>query len=105
MASRFTLLGAKGLEIAQASRLVGVLLGIRLEMRDSSYRDGEYFLHRYSSGTEVSVEGNVRDEEGELTEPEFPEYTALIYLNYSRVELEGALSAVEDFDLLRVEIV
>ncbi|MFI9809988.1 hypothetical protein ACIHEJ_37775 [Streptomyces sp. NPDC052301] len=105
MKSRFTLLGAKGLKVPEAAELAGAALKIGLDLRESSYKGGEYFLHRYIDGAEISIEGNVRDEDGVLTESEFPEYSTLIYLNYSRSELEESLSDVREFDLLRSEAV
>ncbi|MGW5306042.1 hypothetical protein ACWERF_19170 [Streptomyces griseoluteus] len=105
MASRFTLFGAKGLSVPEAAELAGVVLGIELDLRESSYRGGPYFLHRYADGAEISIEGNVRDEEGVLVESGFPDYATLIYLNNSRSELEKTLSEVGKFDLLRTEVV
>ncbi|MEU3529161.1 hypothetical protein AB0E62_35825 [Streptomyces sp. NPDC038707] len=105
MASLFTLFGAKGLGVPEVGRLVSEVLGVDLEMRESSYKGGEYFTHRYADGAEISIEGNVLDEDDVHVEEGFPEYSTLIYLNYSRLELEERLSRVKELDLLRSETV
>ena len=105
MVARFKLFGAKGLEISEVAQLIAESLGLRMDLRESSYKGGEYFICRDESGAEITVERNALDEEGIRTEPEFSEYETLVYLNYGQVATEQVLSEVRELKLLRSETV
>ncbi|MEU6593682.1 hypothetical protein ABZ923_31470 [Streptomyces sp. NPDC046881] len=101
--ARFALFGFKNPDVSVVARLIGDALTVHLDMRESSYKGGEYFLHRDVGGMEISVEANVRDEEGVLAEPDHPDYPVLVYLNHSSLPAESRISEVDGLDLLRVE--
>ncbi|MFI6404353.1 hypothetical protein [Streptomyces sp. NPDC050548] len=103
MAARFTLFGIKGLKVPDVAQLVAEALSVQLARRESSYKGGEYFFHRGADEVEISVEEHVCDEEGFQAEPEFSEYAVLVYLNYSRLDMEERLLTVKGLDLLRSE--
>ncbi|MCX4400557.1 hypothetical protein OG840_01755 [Streptomyces sp. NBC_01764] len=105
MPSRFTLYGAKDFTVADVADMVAAALNIKLSRRESSYKGGDYFLHRDEDGFEVSVEGHVRDEEGNFEEPDFPQYATFVYINHSLPGVEDKLATVQRLDLLRTEVV
>ncbi|MEV0982473.1 hypothetical protein [Streptomyces sp. NPDC049915] len=80
-------------------------LNVDFQVRESSYRGGEYFLHRGAAGLEISVETHACDEDGEYAEPAFTEYETLVYVNNSNPEVEGKMAAVTGLELLRTETV
>ncbi|WP_158717553.1 hypothetical protein [Streptomyces sp. NRRL WC-3744] len=101
--ARFALFGFRDPDLPRVAHLIGDALTVHLDMRESSFKGGEYFLHRDVDGREISVEGNVRDEEGILTEPDFPAYAVLIYVNYSNLLAESRISKIDGLEFLRVE--
>ncbi|GAA4561238.1 hypothetical protein [Streptomyces collinus] len=105
MPARFALLGTKQTNIADVARSVGDALGRTLSLRESSYRGGEYFFNRDSDGTELSVEQNVRDEEGQYVEPEYSHYRVLVYVNYGNSAIERKVADIPGLHFLRVETV
>lgn len=105
MPSNFTLYGAKGLAPADVVRIIGPRLGVDFSLRDSSYKGGDYYLYRGDDGVEVSIEKHERDRDGMLGEPDFPQYSTLVYVNYARPEIDRELAAVDYLDLLRTEVV
>ncbi|MFC8727605.1 MULTISPECIES: hypothetical protein [Streptomyces] len=92
------------MELAEVARILGGLLGVRLEERESSYRGGAYFRGELAADGEVLVQLNWADEDGELAEPEFPEFVILVYVNSVSAEMAGSISASGKLSLLREEV-
>lgn len=104
MGSIFNLYGVSGMELAEVARILGGLLGVRLEERESSYRGGVYFRGELATDGEVLVQLNWADEDGELAEPEFPEFVILVYVNSVSAEMAGSISTSGKLSLLREEV-
>ncbi|MEE1763539.1 hypothetical protein [Streptomyces sp. SP18BB07] len=105
MSARFILYGMEGWALNEASRSISTALGVEFSVRNSSYKGGDYYFYRGVGRLEISIEENVRDDEGILGEPEFPQFDALVYVNCSISEVERKLSTVEDLQLLRAETI
>lgn len=105
MSARYSLYGMQGIEISDAARIISDSLNVKFSPRDSSYRGGEYFRYRGSEGLQISIEKHWCDEDGELAEPDFPQYSALVYVDRLDAGTEGKLDAIGLLDLLRSEVV
>ncbi|MFD8489446.1 hypothetical protein [Streptomyces sp. NPDC059712] len=103
MASRFTVFGASDCTCSDVAASLGEALQINLSERESSFKGGKYYFTRGPDGVEISVERNVRDEEGVYSEPEFSKYKILVYVNYGRVDVDEAVAAISGLHLLRTE--
>ncbi|MFG2677366.1 hypothetical protein [Streptomyces sp. NPDC048445] len=79
------------------------VLSLNFEERDSSYKGGEYFLARDERVQEVTVESNWEDDEGFMSEPNFKEYSTLVYFNGISDEAWELPSGLRWIVLLRVE--
>ena len=103
MSSHFALYGSRDPSPAAVQEGVGRALGVRFEAHESSYW-GEYYASGPPGGELFEVRPN-RDAEGELAEPEFPDYPTLVYLNGTpRPEVATrALREVESLVKLREE--
>lgn len=91
---RYILYGAKEPSAGEVAAAIERSLEVDLELRESSYKGGEYFRHRGESEWEVSVELNWRDEEGILAKPKFPDFPVLVYLSEAPVEIEEIVDVV-----------
>jgi hypothetical protein len=105
MPSRFILFGFNGDNVARVASAIRDSLRIGLTRRESSFKGGEYFFMRDSSGMEISVERNVRDEDGDFAEPDFQEYGILVYVNYSTSRVEEKIAALAGVNLLRIDTI
>ncbi|MGW1378474.1 hypothetical protein ACWD6P_29980 [Streptomyces sp. NPDC002446] len=105
MPHRFNLYGFHGEDLDEAKRLVSSALGVKFTSRESSFRGGNYLLHRGSNLFEITIESNFSDDEGILSVPEFPRYPTLIFVSYVTSEAERRLNAQGEIDLLRTETV
>lgn len=103
MSARFSVFGVKNGHLASIAQLVGRSLDISLSKRESSYKGGEYYFNRSGDGVEISIERNVRDEEGGDAELDLSDYGVLVYVNYGSMEMEDRISGVAGLELLRVE--
>ncbi|MFE3884895.1 hypothetical protein ACFXPQ_18635 [Streptomyces lydicus] len=86
-------------------QLVSDTLGVEFTPKESSFRGGEYFSHQGSGRFEVTIELNYTDDEGILSESEFPLYSTLVFVSYATSEVERRLNAQGEIDLLRSEVV
>lgn len=105
MSARFILYGMEGWALSEAARSIATVLGVDFSVRNSSYKGGDYYFYRGVGRLEISIEGNVCDDEDILTEPEFPQCGVLVYVNCSISEVEQKLSTLENLQLLRAETV
>jgi hypothetical protein len=105
MSNRFALFGAKDSNVTYVAESIGGKLHISLSRRESSFKGGEYYFHRSDAGWEISVEENVRDEEGYFTESAFSDCGTLVYVNYADADLEAVIAEISDLRVLRVEAI
>ncbi|MEW1751558.1 hypothetical protein ACIQU1_23040 [Streptomyces angustmyceticus] len=105
MSDRFNLHGLRRDNLDEAKRLISDTLGVEFTPKESSFRGGAYFSHRGSDRFEVTIERNFTDDEGILSEPEFPLHSTLIFVSYATSEVEGLLNALGEIDLLRSEVI
>lgn len=103
MASRFHLYGSQGHSLKATAHAVSDALDVDLELRESSYKGGEYYYGATTEGFKVTVENNWEDEEGELVEPEWPSFKILIYTEMLTADGERTMSAVPHVTPLRIE--
>ncbi|MFC9227528.1 hypothetical protein ACFTZI_00825 [Streptomyces decoyicus] len=105
MSDRFNLYGFRGGNLDEVERLISDTLGVEFASRESSFKGGAYFSHRGSDRFEVTIERNFTDDEGILSEPEFPLHSTLIFLSYATSEVERLLNALGEIDPLRSEVI
>lgn len=93
--------GVESMDVRNAASALESLLGVRFHRRESSYKGGEYFLASFNSGGEITVEVNWVDEDGDLAEPEYANFSVLVYANKVNVGTLASISAAGLFTLLR----
>lgn len=99
--NRFWLLGSIDSIDSIGEQLNGVL-PITLQPHSSDYHGGTY-LRGEAAGWEVIVQRNFRDEDGDLYEDDFPEYTTLVYVTQSMESERLDSLSLQGFKALRVE--
>ncbi|MGP3980039.1 hypothetical protein [Streptomyces sp. KR80] len=91
--------------IADVAEILAASLGVEFALRESSYKGGEYYLYQGADGLEISIEAHWRDEDGILAEPDFPQFSVLVYVNHIITGMDEKLAAVDGLELLRCEVV
>lgn len=88
------LYGFGSMAMPDVARLMQQALGISWRVRESSYRCGEYYLHRgLTDDEELVIQRNCVESEGELAEPSFPDQEVIMYVSSTRwQQLEDAIS-------------
>jgi hypothetical protein len=97
-AYRDYLYGWRHADLARAAQQVSRTLAVRLELRISPFRGGDYYTWRGERGAEIIVQHNFRDEYGEFEVQRFPAHPVLLYasgLSEHAYEILGQLDAVE----------
>lgn len=92
----YMLFGIRGTDLPAARGVIEGLLGIQLRPHESGYHCGDYFRSGDVGEEHWILQKNFDDSDGEWTEPSFPEYGLLLYVNEaSRAsEIEAALAPV-----------
>ncbi|MGW0902840.1 hypothetical protein [Streptomyces sp. NPDC002853] len=103
MSDRFNLYGAVEPDTARLAKKISESVGCDFAVRDSSYKGGEYYHFQDSSDLEITIERHGRDDDGDLTEPDFSQYTTLVYADNVSEDVEASLRGVEGLELLRSE--
>jgi hypothetical protein len=101
------LYGWKGRDLAGAAKQVAEALSIELELRDSSFRGGDYYNWDGPLGEELIVQRNFRDAEGELEYPEFPEHQVLLQASAFEeavLDVIGDLSGLDKLESYTYEV-
>jgi hypothetical protein len=102
----FDLYGWKNGELEKLKSQVENVLGIGLELHESAYHGGEYYLHGKLEEENFSLEYNKDLDEDEPTEADHSEYTVLLYVNRTKrsKELRDMIeSGIDDVEFLRHE--
>ncbi|MGW0926055.1 hypothetical protein ACWD3J_44565 [Streptomyces sp. NPDC002755] len=85
------------------ARDLGGLLGVDLECRESGYKGGEYYRTPRGVKGKVAIQSNWTDGEGYLAEPNYPEYSVLIYVSRAEDHILDTVARLEDIILLKSE--
>ena len=104
MLQTFDLYGVRGLDLESARLLLERMLGIKMEGHESSYRVGDYYLHKNSAKEKFLLQRNYDPYEEEWIEQDFPEAQLILYITTvpGRVEeYQMALLNDDRFWLLR----
>lgn len=80
----FDLYGWKNGDLEKLKRQVEKVIGIELELHESAYHGGDYYLHGKLKEENFSLEYNKDLDEDEPSEADHPEYTVLLYVNRTR---------------------
>jgi hypothetical protein len=104
MTKRFDLYGWTELSLDEAATQVRAALNVVLELHDSSYRGGDYYLWRSEKGEELIIQRNFEDEDGYLAEQDHPSYATLLYASGSDAETLAALANMPGLIRLRTEV-
>ncbi|MFB8181862.1 hypothetical protein ACFC8N_38715 [Streptomyces sp. NPDC055966] len=100
---RFYLFGSTGADLAEVSENLARTLAAELEEHESSYAGGIYFLLRSAQFEKATVEENWTDEEGNQSEPDFPDYSTLVYLTNPDQSVLTSLGGMPDLTRLRLD--
>jgi hypothetical protein len=86
--------------------LVAQALDVAFVFR-ASYELGEHYDYRGPGGEHIEIKQNVEDDDGELMEPQYPQYRAFVYVTQSRRARDIALrlARTDDVELVRCELV
>ncbi|MEV0204292.1 hypothetical protein AB0H97_03735 [Streptomyces sp. NPDC050788] len=101
----YTVYGVRRLAPRDVAEIVSAKLAADFTLRESSYKGGEYFIHRTADGVEISIEKQFSDEEGELSEPDFPEYATFVYVNRGKSEIDRQLNELDQLHQIRSEMI
>ena len=104
MMKKSNLFGASGVELDAVRSMVKQALGASLEAHQSDYRGGDYFQSEMS-GTKLVLQENFMEEDGEVTEAQYPDANVLLYLDGEASNVDAVSALIEgklsDFRLLR----
>lgn len=104
--SSFDLYGWKNGDLEVLKRKIENVLGIELELHESSYHGGDYYLYGKIEEENYSLEYNKDLYEDEPTEADFSEYIVLLYVNRTKrsKELHDLIEArIDNIEFLRHE--
>ena len=102
----FDLYGWKTGDLENLKYKVENVIGIELELHESVYHGGEYYLHGKLEEENFSLEYNKDLDEDEPNEADYPEYTLLLYVNRTTrsEDLRKIIeTGIEDVKFLRHE--
>ncbi|GGY07279.1 hypothetical protein GCM10010510_61530 [Streptomyces anandii JCM 4720] len=91
---KYLVYGMKSTAVEEAVVAISNALQVTFELRESSYKGGQYFRYRDNGGWDVSIESHWQDEDGLLAKPDFSEYSVLIYVNEVPLEVEGKFDRI-----------
>lgn len=98
------LFGAAAQELDVARAAVENALGAVMEMHESEYRGGDYFLLE-KEGAKLVLQTNFTEDDGEVTEAEYPDAGVLLYVDGESGAVDGLVTLVAEhlssFRLLR----
>lgn len=98
------LFGAVAQELDIARAAVENALGVVMERHESEYRGGDYFLLE-KEGAKLVLQANFMEDDGEVTEAEYPDAGVLLYMDGESSAVDGLVTHVADrlssFRLLR----
>ena len=100
MAERFTLLGSTA-SLEDVADACGRVLGRAPELHDDDYF-GEYYRWELGATWEVDVKRNVTDDDGSLYEPDFADWSVLVYES-GATDASSVLRDIDGLELLRDE--
>jgi hypothetical protein len=98
-----SLYGWRHTDLRAAAEQIAEALSIEFELRDSSFRGGDYYGWRGLGDEELFVQENFRDLQGELEWPEYAEYHVMLDVG-GRLSDRAyeVLTALPGLDLLQV---
>lgn len=94
------------LPLFEAMEIISTTLQFQFEERESDYHAGVYFLAGRKNGENFELKKNIDPFDGEPLEQDFPEHSALFFINATdRVDyIQTKLNQIKDhFVLLRNE--
>lgn len=96
------LFGMADADLSRAGSLIERIVDIRLEMRDSYYRGGDYYLWK-GTDVELTLQLNYDCLDEDLAEEDFPDSKILVYLSGSERahEIASLLRGAPELRLLR----
>lgn len=104
MMKKSNLFGAAAQELDAARAAVENALGAVMEMHESEYRGGDYFLLE-KEGAKLVLQTNFTEDDGEVTEAEYPDAGVLLYVDGESSAVDGVVTLVTErlrsFRLLR----
>ncbi|MGW3953094.1 hypothetical protein ACWEKM_19760 [Streptomyces sp. NPDC004752] len=98
MGHRYYLYGSSEMSLREVCDALSLSLGVSFKSRESDFKGGRYYLARVQGSEKIAVELNWEDDEGYLAEPEYPEYSTLVYVN---APTECMLSVLENASYLQ----
>jgi hypothetical protein len=104
MTKKSNLFGASLLELDAARLAVEHALGTPMESHESAYRGGDYFRLE-KTGVKLVLQTNFMEDDGEVTEAEYPDADVLLYLDGDSNDVDGmatlVIARLNSFKLLR----
>ncbi len=103
---RFDLYGARSGSLDEVREAIERRLGREFVLHESSYVGGEYFRVA-GPPEEILIQAHIPDDEGYFAEPDFQEWSVLVYVNDSTRwdEVDALLANVKLLHRLRTETV
>ncbi|MFN8081119.1 MAG: hypothetical protein U0Q19_16300 [Kineosporiaceae bacterium] len=71
--------GAHG-DMDSVQQRLGRLWGVTLQLHDSSFRGGDFYMIR-TRELEIIVQRNFIEDDGELSEPGLPDHSVVVYIS------------------------
>ncbi|WP_432081563.1 hypothetical protein [Streptomyces sp. WAC 04229] len=105
MAHSYYLYGSKSLDLQATRDSLISSLGVSFSSRESDFKGGVYHLARAQGFEKMTVEVNWVDEDGELVEQDFPEFSVLIYVTNPDEPVQSVLEEEISLQCLRIESV
>jgi hypothetical protein len=98
--------GSRTHGVEDLALLVAQALDVAFVFRDS-YELGEHYDYDGPGGERIEIKENVEDDDGELMEPQYPQYRSFVYVTQSRRARDVALrlARTDDVELVRCELV
>ncbi|GHI07934.1 hypothetical protein Scel_62550 [Streptomyces cellostaticus] len=102
---KYLVYGMQSAVISDAMSLVSRVLGVAFEVRESSYKGGEYYRYVDQAGWDISIQSHWRDEDGILAKPEFPQCSVLVYVNEVPREVEEKMDSIPSLSKLQSRVI
>jgi hypothetical protein len=104
MTKKSNLFGAAARELDAARSALEMAIGAAMERHESEYRGGDYFLLE-KDGAKLVLQANFTEDDGEVTEAQFPDAGVLLYVDGESSAVDGIVAFVAErlssFRLLR----